>query len=256
MYPVLFKIGPLDIHAYGFMLAVAFLVGILITLRFARKEGIKEETVLELAVYAIIAALAGSRILYVIGQWDQYRENILEIFMVQKGGLAFLGGLLLAIAVVALALKRKGIPFLKFMDVSAPGVSLGYAIARIGCFLNGCCFGLPTGVPWGMRFPLGALAHSHFPGERIHPTQLYALFSMLIVFWIVVRLWKRRKYDGYVFFWWLVLYGVYRFGVEFFRFCPPNLYWLGLNPGQIIALFMFAVGAVNLFRRRSSVPGA
>ena len=250
MYPILCRIGPISVHAYGFMLAVAFLVGVLITLHYAKREKIDADVILELAMYGMIAAIVGSRLLYVIGEWEQYKDNILEIFMVQKGGLAFLGGLILGILVVAWRAKRRGVPPLKFMDVAVPGTALGYAVARVGCFLNGCCFGLPTEVPWAMHFPFGSLAHSQFPADTIHPTQVYAMLSMFAVFLIVVYLWKHKKYDGQIFFWWLILYSVYRFIVEFFRYCPEELYFWGLNPGQIIALAMFAAGAVFVIYNR------
>lgn len=256
MRPVLIELGPLDVHSYGFMLAIGFLVGILIILRYAGKAGIREETILELAIYGIVGALVGARLMYVVGQWEHYRHNLLEIIMVQEGGLAFLGGLLLGMGIVFFVARARGIPFLKLMDVSAPGATIGYAIARVGCFLNGCCFGRPTELPWGVNFPLGSLAHSHFPSQHIHPTQLYALLAMLAAFGVIVRFWPQRRYDGHVFFWWLVIYGLYRFSVEFLRFCPAELYWLGLNPGQWIALAMMLAGALPLWQRRNSAPGA
>jgi phosphatidylglycerol---prolipoprotein diacylglyceryl transferase len=259
MYPVLFKIGVLPVHAYGFMLALGFLAGILVSLYFARRVAVRPETILDLALYVIISALVGARLFYVIGRWPEYRENLLEIVMVQNGGLAFLGGLLLALAVVFCYARRKNLPVLRLFDVMAPGMALGYAITRIGCFLNGCCFGVPTRLPWGIAFPPGSLAYAQFPGEHTHPTQLYALFLMLVIFFVTLYLWKSRKYDGYIFFWTLILYALYRFAVEFFRYCPSELYRLGLNPGQIISLTLFAAGAAGLLlnsRRKSSLPGA
>jgi phosphatidylglycerol:prolipoprotein diacylglycerol transferase len=234
MYPVLFKIGPFPIHAYGFMVAIAFLVGILISLYYAKREGIKSEIILDLAVYVVIAAIVGSRLFYVIGQWDQYKNNILEIFMVQKGGLVFLGGFLLAMLVMVWYAKRRAVPLLKLFDVVAPGTALGYAIARIGCFLNGCCFGLPTDVPWGIVCSPDSLAHSYFPEAHLHPTQLYSAASMILVFIIVVLLFPRKKFDGYIFFWWIILYSIYRFLVEFLRYSP--IHWLGLTPSQWMVL--------------------
>lgn len=246
MYPVLFSLGPIEIHAYGFMVAIAFLVGIYISIRYARKVGIGAEVILDLAIWVIIAAIVGSRLLYVVGRWNDFKGNLLDIVMVQKGGLAFLGGFLLALLVVYIFSLRKKIPILRLFDVLAPGLSIGYAIARVGCFLNGCCFGVPTRWPWGLIFPPDALAYLTFPHVHIHPTQLYSLFSMLIVFGLIVYLWKNRKYDGQIFFIWLILYAVYRFTVEFFRFCPPELYVLGLDPGQVIALGMFLAGVIGL----------
>ncbi|MDD5382391.1 MAG: prolipoprotein diacylglyceryl transferase [Candidatus Margulisbacteria bacterium] len=246
MYPILFKIGPFAVHAYGFMVAIAFIVGIMIALYLARREGIASEAILDMAIYVIIAAIVGARLMYVIGEWQSYRDNLIEIFMVQKGGLAFLGGLILAIIVVIWQAKMKKIPLLKLLDIGTPVTALGYAIARIGCFLNGCCFGHPTKLPWGVVFPPGSLAYFQYPDTPIHPTQLYALCSMLIVFVLTLNLWKHKKYDGQVFFWGLILYATYRFIVEFFRYCPAELYWLGLNPGQIISLLMFVGGVVGL----------
>lgn len=247
MYPVLIRIGPFSIHSYGLMIAIAFLVGIIVSLYYAKKEGIKEEVILDLAIYVIIAGLIGSRFLYVIGQWDQYKDNLLEIFMVQRGGLVFLGGFLLALLVVVWYARRKGVPLLKLCDALAPGTALGYAIARIGCFLNGCCFGLPTNVPWAVVFPPGSLAYSYFPGEHIHPTQLYSSASMFLVFFIVLVLYRRKKYDGYIFFCWIVLYSIYRFLVEFLRYSP--IHWLGLTPSQWIVLSAAVLAAYGLMHK-------
>lgn len=247
MYPILFKIGPLSIHAYGFMIAVAFLVGILISLRYAKREEIKGEFILDLAIYVIIAAIVGSRLFYVIGTWDQYQDNFLEIFMVRKGGLVFLGGLLLAILVVVWYARAKKVPVLKLLDVITPGTALGYAITRIGCFLNGCCFGLPTKLPWGIVFPPGSLAHFYYPGEPIHPTQLYSLVSMFLAFFIIMGLYRKKKFDGYIFFWGLLLYSIYRFLVESFRYSP--IHWLGLTPSQWLVLATAAVAIYGLMHK-------
>jgi phosphatidylglycerol:prolipoprotein diacylglycerol transferase len=250
MYPVLFKIGPFSVHAYGFAIATAFLVGILISLHYAKKEGIKADQILDLAVYVIIAAIVGSRFLYVIGQWHEYQDNLLEIFMVQRGGLVFLGGLFLVLLVVVWHAKRKGIPVLKLLDVVSPGTLVGYAITRIGCFFNGCCFGQPTELPCGMVFPPGSLAHAYFPGQHIHPTQLYASASMLLAFIILLLIYRRKRFDGHVFYWGLILYSVYRFLVEFIRFSP--IHWLGLTPSQwmVIPLAGWAIYALLIKQRR------
>ena len=174
MHPILFKIGSFPIHAYGFMVVMAFLVGILVSLYYAKKEGIKAEIILEVAILIIVAAIIGSRLFFVICRWSYFKHNPDEIFAVRKGGIAFLGGFLLAVLGVFVLAKIRRISSLKLLDILAPGASLGYAIARIGCFLSGCCFGLPTRLPWGMRFPPGSPAYSRFPDEYIHPTQLYS----------------------------------------------------------------------------------
>ncbi len=248
MLPVLFKLGPLSVHAYGFMIAIAFLVGILLALRFAKKEGIQPETILDLALYVIIAAIVGARLLYVLGTWNDFQGNYLEMFMVQKGGLIFLGGLIMAILVVIGYAKLKKINILKLLDLMTPSVALGYAITRIGCFLNGCCFGLPTKLPWGLEFPFGSLAHSYYPHEHIHPTQLYSSLSMLLAFVVLLLLYKKKKYDGFVFYWGLLFYSIYRMLVEFLRFSP--VHWLGLTPSQWVVIFTAAVAIFGLVNKR------
>ena len=241
MYPILFKIGPFSVHSYGLMLAIAFLVGIFISMYYAKKEGIKREAIPDLAVYVIIAAIVGARLLYVLGQWHIYKNNLVEIFMVQRGGLVFLGGFLLALLTIVFYAKKKGISLLKLFDILAPGVVLGYSFGRIGCFLNGCCFGLPAEVPWAVRFSPGSLAYSYFPGELIHPTQLYSSASMFLAFLILVFLYKSKKFDGYIFFWGIIFYSVYRFLVEFLRYSP--VHWSSLTPSQwmVIPLFVFGI---------------
>ncbi|MBN2057570.1 MAG: prolipoprotein diacylglyceryl transferase [Candidatus Saganbacteria bacterium] len=241
MCPILFKLGPFPVHAYGFMIAIAFLVGIVISMYFARREGVGPENILDLALYVILSAIIGARALYVIGTWDQYQGNIWEMFAVQKGGLIFLGGLLLAVLTVMLYARVKRIPILRLLDILTPGTALGYAITRIGCFLNGCCFGLPTDLPWGLEFPFGSLAYSYFPHQHIHPTQLYSSASMFLAFLALIWLYHKKQKDGFIFYWGLIFYSVYRMAVEFLRFSP--IHWLGLTPSQWLVIFL-AGGAV------------
>ena len=242
MYPVLCRLGPLSIHAYGFMVALAFFVAILVSLRYAKKEGLNGEQLLDLPIYIIIAAIVGARILYVVGAWGEFKDNLFEIFLVYRGGLVFLGGLFLGLCVIFIYARVKKIPLLKLLDLIMPGGALGYAIARIGCFLNDCCFGLPTKMPWGLEFPFGSLAYSYYPRMHIHPTQLYSSASLLLVFAILVYLYPRKKFDGYIFFWALIFYSVYRFIVEFFRY-SSDVAW-GLHPAQ---WFVLAIGALAAF---------
>ena len=253
MHPILFKIGPLSMHSYGFMLALAFLAGILISIHYAKKSSVDGQIILDLAIYLIIAGLFGARLFYVIGQWSYYESNPLEIIMIQKGGLVVLGGLAFSLPVVLWYAKRKNIPRLKLLDIISPGIALGYSIARIGCFLNGCCFGKPTDLPWGLVYSDFSVAGSYYPGIALHPTQLYAMISMFMVFVILTILWKNRKYDGQIFYWLLILYSVYRFLVEFLRYCPSQYYWFGLTPSQCMVLFLFVFGIFGLASKNTKL---
>jgi len=250
MYPILFKIGAFPVYSYGLMVALGFLLGIWFACRFAVKEGLKAETILDLALWVIISSIIGARFFYVIGQLSYYKDNWLEIFMLQRGGLVILGGVLAAILATYLFAKKHQLSFLKLFDICTPATIIGISIGRIGCFLNGCCFGVETDSFLGVVFPPGSLAYSYFPHEHIWPTQLFSSFSLLLVFGLLLFIYKHKKYDGFVFYWGLVLYSLDRFTVEFFRFSPMR--WLNLTPSQWLLLVLFGVGVYGLVHKSSS----
>lgn len=252
MYPILFKLGGFSFYSYGLMVALGFLCIVFLSLLFAKREGIKAEHILDLAIYATIGSFVGARLFYVAGQWNIYKDNPWEIIMIQRGGLVFLGGLIFGLLVITWYARVKHIPLLKLLDAITPGVALGYAFGRIGCFLNGCCFGLPTHLPWGVTFPDGSLARYFLPDEPLHPTQLYSSFSMLLAFILLLLIYRHKKYEGQIFFWGLIFYSVYRFTVEFFRFSPMHLW--GLTPSQLVVIVTFIIGLAGLiYKKRSPV---
>jgi phosphatidylglycerol:prolipoprotein diacylglycerol transferase len=248
MFPTLLKIGSLTIHSYGLMVALGFSVGLLFTIYYAQKEGISIEAILNVAIYNIIAWIIGARLFYVIGAWDQFRNNLWDIFMIQNGGMVFLGGLIFGLAAIFIVGGRERLPVLKILDAATPGSILGFAIGRVGCFLNGCCFGLPTNLPWGIEFPFGSLAYMYYPHQRIQPTQLYEFFGLLLVFIVLIFIYKRKSFIGQVFFWGLLLYSIERFIFEFFRFSP--IHWAGLTPSQWIVIVLAGVAVRGLWRAK------
>jgi phosphatidylglycerol:prolipoprotein diacylglycerol transferase len=147
--------------------------------------------------------------------------------------------------------KTKNIPKLKLLDIISPGIALGYSIGRIGCFLNGCCFGKPTDLPWGLVYSSVSPAGNYYPGIALHPTQLYAMVSMFMVFVILAILFEKKKCDGQIFYWLLIFYSVYRFLVEFLRYCPH--YWLSLTPSQWIVVFLFIFGIFGLVSKNTKL---
>jgi phosphatidylglycerol:prolipoprotein diacylglycerol transferase len=248
MHPVLLSLGWLHIYSYGFMVALGFLIGIIIITYQAKGEGVKPEIIVDGALYVIIASIIGARLFYVIGEWEQYRDNLKEIIMVQNGGLVFLGGLILAVLTVIWYARWKKQPLLKLLDLSTPGVALGYAIGRLGCFFNGCCFGLPTKLPWGVSFPSGSLAYSYFGDERLHPTQLYSSLIMLVFALVLFLIFKKKRYPGQVFYWGILLYAIYRFSVEFLRYSP--MHWFYLTPSQWIVLIAGGLAIFGLLNKQ------
>ena len=155
MYPVLLECGGFSLYAYGATLALAFSVGIIWMRKEAPGKGFNVEYLYEAYIISIFLAIAGSRAAFVLLYWELYRDVPLwRIMLSWERGLTFYGGLLAVLLGVLLHCYYRKVPYLKLMDFAAPFIALGYAITRIGCFLNGCCYGHVTTVPWGAVFPL------------------------------------------------------------------------------------------------------
>ncbi len=258
MHPVLFELGRLQIRSYGFMLAVSFLLGIWLAARRAKRYGIDPQKILDLSVVIILAAVVGSRLLYVVFHLDQYR-NPLDVFALWQGGATFYGGFLLAMAASYWWVQRNGLKFLTVADVVAPSIALGLVFTRIGCFLSGCCYGKPTDGPLGIVFPpdgpagSAAAAFAQEMGRDVvalHPAQLYSSLKGLAIFALLLALQPKLKKRGSTFGLLLVLYGIGRFVVDFFRVYEDSARVLvGLSFNQVISVGLVAIGVYLLVRR-------
>lgn len=228
---------PLPIRAYGTMLMLAFLAGIAWTSRDAKRRGIDPAHVLDLSFFLIIASVVFARVLFVLLDLSAYRSSPGAALRIWEGGLSFHGGLIGAILALAVFARVRRLGFWRMADLLAPGAALGYGIARIGCFLNGCCYGEPSNLPWAVTF-LGV------DGPR-HPTQIYASLINFAIFGLLL-LWRRRPMrDGQLVMVYLGLYSVYRFGIEFLRRGASARLWLGgLTEAQIASLAIVAIAAV------------
>jgi len=243
MHPVLLQVGGFSLYSWGVMVALGFVAGIAIALLRAKKEGLPAEFVMDGAMYVIISAMIGARIFYVIGFWSEYKDNLWNIFAVWEGGMVFYGGLIFAVIALFIWSRGKNIDLMKVLDLAAPSVAIGYSIGRIGCFLRGCCFGIECDLPFAV----------HFPESQgfVHPTQLYSALAGLLIFTALVVVRENKKYDGQVFIWGVILYSIYRFIIEFFRY--NSLQWLWFSPSQWIsaAIFLLGMGAL-VYRMLSS----
>lgn len=215
MHSILFRIGPIPIYSYGFMLMLAFLAGTAVAVRLGRRRGISSEHVLDLTAVLLVAGVLGARLLYLTLEWDYFRENPTHIWRLWEGGLSFQGGLVAALLAGALYCRRRGLSFMTMGDVIAPGTALGYAIGRVGCFLNGCCYGAPTSLPWACQFHDPPVTGPLTPPS--HPTQLYAALASLLIFAVLLMIFRRQRVAGQVLWAFLLLYSVYRFAIEFLR---------------------------------------
>jgi len=257
MHPVLFQIGPITIYTYGVFVACGFILGISLALRQAKREGYDPQIILDLAFYVILAGIIGSRIFYVIQNLSSYKGSPLSVWKIWEGGLVFHGGLLFAIPVAWILIKRQNFSFWGMLDLFAPSLAIGQALGRIGCFFAGCCYGLPTQLPWGVTFTdPKSLALQGIP---IHPTQLYHLSACLMIFLILIFFRKPSRFTGQLSCLYLSLHSAFRFIIEFFRGDPR--YWLWnqtITLTQVISsiVFLLAIFLYFYFKRHDQFKGA
>jgi phosphatidylglycerol:prolipoprotein diacylglycerol transferase len=206
----------------------------------------------------ILVAVAGSRVLYVAEHLSLYAADPWRTLRIWEGGLSMYGGVLLAIVASLLFTRAIGEPLAIMADICAPSIALGEALTRIGCFLNGCCFGTRCDLPWGMVFPRDSFAGHLFPDTPIHPTQLYSSLYSLLIFGILLAAERKRRAPGYIIGLFLLPNATARFLVEFVRYHEPSPVPLtignvGLTPAQLISLSLFALGSYFLFASRRSI---
>ncbi len=239
MHPILFKIGLVTIYSYGVMIALAVVVCAWALSKDAKTYKIPSDVIYDLMFWTVMGGILGARIFYIFLMGDYFRENPLEMVMIQHGGLAWQGGLAGGLLGGIWFGCRKKLPIRFFLDLVAPYIALGQSIGRIGCFFNGCCYGKP--VAWGIYFPV----HE----ARLHPTQLYECAGLFLVFLILKYAQTKPHKSGVIFVLYLWLGAMERFVVEFFR-ADHDYWWFGLSLSQYIALGIFVVGLVLLRRFR------
>lgn len=256
MYPEIFRIGNFPINTYGVFLALAFLCAILITVRLAARDGLPREKIYDLCLWMLLCSLIGSKLLMLFTE-PEYRDHpwqLISLDFLRSGGV-FYGGLIGAILSGYLLMRRYKLPWWKTADACAPGIAIGNFFGRQGCFAAGCCWGKPTSLPWGVKF--SELGHeiTGVPIDiRLHPTQLYESFAMLLVFFILLWLHRHRRFSGQVILFYALFYSAIRFAIEFLRDDPRgDLLGLttltGLSTSQLISLVVGTAALVLLILR-------
>jgi phosphatidylglycerol:prolipoprotein diacylglycerol transferase len=253
VHPVAFQIGDFTVYWYGILVAGGFLAGLWTASRRAPVSGVASEKVADIGPWLILGAILGARLFFVISYWrEQFSgEPFWEVFMIRKGGLVFYGGLIGAALTHIIYCQVKRLPLWKMADVLAPSIALGYCFGRVGCLMNGCCFGKVCSLPWAIQFPVGHETHP----ETLHPTQLYEGGAGLLLYAALAWLYRHKKFDGQVFAAYLIASGTIRFGVEFLRGDYAEGVWGGwFTPAQPVALSLLAIGLV-LWRLRHGEGG-
>ncbi|UCF79314.1 MAG: prolipoprotein diacylglyceryl transferase [Candidatus Eiseniibacteriota bacterium] len=257
MHPEILRIGALHLRFYGLALTLSFLVGTHLAVKRARKSQVPEDLIVWLALVVLLLAVVGSRTLYVATHWAEFRGGLGSVFMLWEGGLTMYGGTVAAIVGGIAFIKSRGYPVWRVADIVAPSLALGEAITRVGCFMNGCCFGVPTEAPWGVVFPEHSFSWAVFGATAIHPSQLYSAGLALLVFFALLWLDRRTKFDGQLFWSYILASAVARFLVDFTRYYGDGdelggLGGLSFNNNQLIAvaLVLTSLLVMHALRRR------
>ncbi len=247
MHPILFKLGPFTLHTYGALLALGAALGLGLTSRLARRNHLDGDRVMSLALWVLVAGLAGSRLAYVWMDWPAFVAEPWRVIFLWDGGLVFYGGLLGGVIAGPLLARGYGLPLLPMLDAFAPGLVLAQLFGRLGCFAAGCCYGAPW--PGGACAVVFGDPQSLAPrGVPLHPAQLYAVVKLAAILGILAWLWPRRRFAGQVFFSYGVLHGLGRLLVEQFRGDfrgIPLTDWL--TPTGAFALALALLSALGLW---------
>ena len=238
------------------MIALAFGFGLWTATLRARRANISTEVIADLTLWVMVGTIIGARAVYVATYWKEEfaGQPLTEIFAIWHGGLVYYGGLIGASLAGIIYLRWKKQPLWKVADVMAPSIALGSVFGRIGCLLNGCCYGRVCDLPWAISFPPGNPLGS--PTTPVHPTEIYDALLNLVLYVFLAWLFHRKKFDGQIFATYLICYAITRSFVEYFRGDYTNLhYHLGLTPAQWVSVPIFVTGLVlaAVLSRRDSV---
>ena len=255
MYPEIAHFGALHIRSYGLALAVAFMVGTWLGLKEARRFGLDEDKFLTVVLFTLVGSIFGARLLYVMEHIGDYRGQWSSVLALWQGGLTLYGGIIAGTAVGLWMAKRQGLPIWRVADSLAPSIAIGTAFGRVGCFLNGCCYGRPTHLPWGVVYPPDTFPALEFGMTPIHPSQLYFSLASLALFAVLWVIRKRMRVAGELFWSCVVAYALMRIPLDLTRAYEPGTVLAHLGPfdvteSQLVSLTMALFALLMLMRLR------
>jgi phosphatidylglycerol:prolipoprotein diacylglycerol transferase len=253
MHPILFRIGDWPVYSYGVLLALAYLVALQLAVARARRQGADGTKVMDLGIYLIIAALIGAKLMLIVVDFKYFAANPREILSLVRAGGVFYGGLLAALGAAIVLVRRYQLRLWATADWFAPGIALGHVVGRLGCLMAGCCYGKPTDVPWAITFnnPLASANVGTPLGVPLHPTQLYdAGAELLILILLLVTERRGRTFEGRTFWLYMLLYGISRFVIEFYRGDDRGMV-LGVSTSQFVSIIVVPMAIAMLLRLRA-----
>ncbi|MBU1087796.1 MAG: prolipoprotein diacylglyceryl transferase [Candidatus Omnitrophica bacterium] len=242
MRPILFSFFKINIYSYGLMVALGIVLAVSLIERDALKSGLPKDEIIDLIFWVVIWGLVGARVVYVLLYPEAYLDAPWDILKIYQGGLIFHGSLIFGTIAALINFKNKKLPVFKTLDLLMLYLPLAHAFGRIGCFLNGCCYGKTTDLAWGIRFSENL--------ETVHPSQLYSAFLLLILFLGLFLIRRKQVFDGQIFCLYLIFYGLIRFCIEFVRDNP--IFAWGLSIYQYISLILIAAGIFAYIRLKKA----
>jgi phosphatidylglycerol---prolipoprotein diacylglyceryl transferase len=248
MHPILFHIMKFPIHSYGFMLAVSFLFGIWFASWRAKKEGLFPDVISDVGFWVILAAIVGARLYYVGLHFEEFQNDLTGIFnpfhrgSLGIGGLVMYGGFIGALIAAVIYFRIQKEPFLPYADVSSASLGFGIFLTRIGCVLNGCCYGAATASSCGISFPAQSPAGAYqfeMHAHALFPSQLLESGGGLLIAVIILLIGTIKTFPGLRFYLTGIMYAVLRFGVDFTRFYTAQEKIGPLSHNQIVCIAFF-----------------
>ena len=258
MHPELLQLGPVHLRSYGVLMAVAFVAGTFLALREARRLGLDEDKVVNVILVTLIASVFGARMLYVLEHLNEFRREWTSALALWQGGLTLYGGVAAGTFAGLVAAKRMGLPVWITADALTPALALGTFFGRIGCFLNGCCYGRPTTLPWGVVFPPGSFATLEFGSQPVHPSQLYNAAAGLALFAVFQALRGRFRVPGVMFWSFIIAFALLRIPLDLTRTYETDavlmrIGTLDVTESQLMSLGMILFATLMILRLRRTV---
>jgi phosphatidylglycerol---prolipoprotein diacylglyceryl transferase len=259
LHPELLHLGFVHLRSYGLMMAVAFVVGTFLGLREARRLGLDEDRVVNVILVTLIASVFGARMLYVLEHLPEFRREWTSVLALWQGGLTLYGGIAAGTFAGLVAARRMRLPVWITADALTPALALGTMFGRIGCFLNGCCYGRPTTLPWGVVFPHDSFAYLEYGDQPVHPSQLYNALAGLLMFLLFYSLRHRFRVPGVMFWSFIVLFALVRIPIDFTRTYEPDTVFMHVGPAEVTESQLMSAGIVlfgvlMILRLRRNAP--